>query len=221
MIDFRNNSGNVDADNGRYNNTNIPVTSQPSLAPLSPFLNFDPSYLPVSQPEFIFPDGALKQRGRFELAFSQIGAACITGAGIGGTSGLYRGIKATSIAGETGKLRRTQLINYVMKGGASMANSLGVITIMYTCAGIGLTWLRGTDDSFNTVAAAATSAMVFRSPAGVRKAGIAGAIAAGVAVIYCAWNNGGLSLQRMNGWKHPAFFSIYLMRLIFFLHFRK
>lgn len=51
-----------------------------------------------------------------------------------------------------------------MKGGASMANSLGVITIMYTCAGIGLTWLRGTDDSFNTVAAAATSAMVFRSP---------------------------------------------------------
>lgn len=57
-----------------------------------------------------------------------------------------------------------RLINYVMKGGASMANSLGVITIMYTCAGIGLTWLRGTDDSFNTVAAAATSAMVFRSP---------------------------------------------------------
>lgn len=51
-----------------------------------------------------------------------------------------------------------------MKGGASMANSLGVITIMYTCAGIGLTWLRGTDDSYNTVAAAATSAAVFRSP---------------------------------------------------------
>lgn len=58
----------------------------------------------------------------------------------------------------------SRLINYVTKGGASMANSLGVITIMYTCAGIGLTWLRGTDDSFNTVAAAATSAAVFRSP---------------------------------------------------------
>lgn len=58
----------------------------------------------------------------------------------------------------------SRLINYVMKGGASMANSLGVIMIMYTCAGIGLTWLRGTDDSLNTVAAAATSAAVFRSP---------------------------------------------------------
>lgn len=45
-----------------------------------------------------------------------------------------------------------------------MANSLGVIMIMYTCAGIGLTWLRGTDDSLNTVAAAATSATIFRSP---------------------------------------------------------
>lgn len=71
-------------------------------------MNVDPSYLPISQPEFIFPDGAVKQRGRLELAFGQIGAACILGAGMGGASGLYRGIKATSIAGETGKLRRTQ-----------------------------------------------------------------------------------------------------------------
>lgn len=94
----------------KYFNFDVSVTSQPGLAPLSPFLNFDPSYLPVSQPEFIFPEGALKQRGRFELAFSQIGAACITGAGIGGTSGLYRGIKATSLTGETGKLRRTQYV---------------------------------------------------------------------------------------------------------------
>jgi len=52
----------------------------------------------------------MKQRGRFELAFSQIGAACIAGAGVGGASGLYRGVKATSIAGETGKLRRTQCV---------------------------------------------------------------------------------------------------------------
>lgn len=40
--------------------------------------------------------------------------------------------------------------------------------------------------------------------AGIRKGGIAGAIAAGVAVMYCAWNNGGLSLHRVNGWKHAA-----------------
>ncbi|XP_011154799.1 mitochondrial import inner membrane translocase subunit Tim23 isoform X2 [Harpegnathos saltator] len=164
-------------------------------------MNVDPSYLPISQPEFIFPEGAVKQRGRLELAFGQIGAACILGAGIGGASGLYRGIKATTIAGETGKLRRTQLINHVMKGGANMANSLGVITIMYTCAGIGITWIRGTDDSLNTIGAAAASAALFRSAAGVRKAGFASAIAAGVATMYCIWNNGGFSSQRMREWK--------------------
>lgn len=85
----------------------VSVTLQQGLS-LSPYMNVDPSYLPISQPEFIFPDGGVKQRGRLELAFGQIGAACILGAGIGGMSGLYRGIKATSIAGETGKLRRTQ-----------------------------------------------------------------------------------------------------------------
>lgn len=84
------------------------MTSQKGLAPLSPYLNFDPAYIPVHQPEFIFPEGAVKQRGRFELAFSQIGAACIIGGGIGGAMGFYRGLRATTLAGQTGKLRRTQ-----------------------------------------------------------------------------------------------------------------
>lgn len=86
------------------------VSPPQGLASLSPYLNFDPAYLPPSQPEYIFPEGAAKQRGRFELAFSQIGAACIIGAGLGGTTGFYRGLKATSLAGQTGKLRRTQYV---------------------------------------------------------------------------------------------------------------
>lgn len=51
------------------------------------------------------------------MAFSQIGAACIIGAGIGGATGLYRGIKATSLADQTGKLRRTQYVfkNFYIK----------------------------------------------------------------------------------------------------------
>lgn len=85
------------------------VTSQHGANSLSPYLNFDPSYLPTSQPEFIFPEGAVK-RGRFELAFSQIGSACMIGAGVGGTSGFYRGLKATTLARDSGKLRRTQLV---------------------------------------------------------------------------------------------------------------
>ncbi|XP_032666408.1 mitochondrial import inner membrane translocase subunit Tim23 [Odontomachus brunneus] len=203
MLNFMNNSRKNEADNGTYSNTNVPVTVQQGLS-LSPYMNVDPSYLPISQPEFIFPEGGVKQRGRLELAFGQIGTACLLGAGIGGMSGLYRGIKATTIAGETGKLRRTQLINHVMKGGANMANSFGVLTIMYTCTGITITWLRGTDDSFNTVGAAAVSAALFRSAAGVRKAGFAAGIGAGLATIYSIWSNGGFnglfSSQRAKDW---------------------
>lgn len=58
--------------------------------------------------EFIFPEGASKQRGRFELAFSQIGSSVMIGASIGGVAGLYNGIRSTALANQTGKLRRTQ-----------------------------------------------------------------------------------------------------------------
>lgn len=53
-------------------------------------------------------DGHNKQRGRFELAFGQIGGSCMIGAGIGGVTGFYNGLKATTLAGQAGKLRRTQ-----------------------------------------------------------------------------------------------------------------
>ena len=71
-------------------------------------MNFDPAYLQTSQPEFIFPEGASHQRGRFELAFGSIGLACIGGGAFGGATGLIKGIRDTAAAGQTGKLRRTQ-----------------------------------------------------------------------------------------------------------------
>lgn len=61
-----------------------------------------------SQPEFIFPEGANKQRGRFELAFSQIGSSVMIGAGIGGLAGFYNGIRSPLVMQQTGKLRTTQ-----------------------------------------------------------------------------------------------------------------
>lgn len=48
---------------------------QSNVTAFSPYLNYDPRILQKSQPEFIFPEGASKQRGRFELAFSQIGSS--------------------------------------------------------------------------------------------------------------------------------------------------
>jgi mitochondrial import inner membrane translocase subunit TIM23 len=60
--------------------------------------------LQKSRPGFIFPEGASKQRGRFELAFSLIGSTVMIGAGIGGVDGFYNGIKAANLAKQTGVL---------------------------------------------------------------------------------------------------------------------
>lgn len=89
-------------------NIGSPPSPPQRVQPLSPYLNYDPRFLQTAQPEFIFPEGASKQRGRFELAFSQIGSSVMIGAAIGGTAGLYNGIRSTALANQTGKLRRTQ-----------------------------------------------------------------------------------------------------------------
>ena len=67
----------------------------------------------------------------------------MAGAAIGGVGGFYNGLKSTTKLGQTGALRRTQMINYVMKQGAARANTLGTIAVMYSGFGVILSWLRG------------------------------------------------------------------------------
>lgn len=156
----------------------------------SPYLNYDPGYLPQAQPEFIFLDGASKQRGRFELAFGQIGGSCMIGAALGGASGFYNGLKATTLAGQTGKLRRTQLINYIMKKGSATANTFGSVAVIYSAFGVILSWARGgTDDDLNTIVAATATGCLYKSTAGLRKCGLGGAIGLGVSTAYALWVN--------------------------------
>lgn len=88
--------------------SNVTSASTTFGAPISPYLNYDPRFLQQAQPEFIFPEGATKQRGRFELAFSQIGSSVMVGAGIGGLAGFYNGLRTTKALQQTGKLWRTQ-----------------------------------------------------------------------------------------------------------------
>ena len=56
-----------------------------------------------------------------------------------------------------------RLINHVVKHGSSLANTLGVVSVMYTCFGVFLSYVRGTDDSLNTLAAATATGMLFKS----------------------------------------------------------
>jgi len=164
---------------------NVSVNSSRS-SQLSPFLSVDP-YL-AQEPEFILPEGAARQRGRFEYAFGTIGGSVLIGASSGGILGLYRGLKDT--AGQPVTVRRTQLLNYIGKNGAATGNSLGVMAVMYSSVGVFLSWYRGTDDEYNTLAAATATGLLYKSSAGLKRCGIAGGIGFGLAALYTLWTKG-------------------------------
>lgn len=169
---------------------NVPLTSNPGMSQLSPYLNFDPAYLQASQPEFIALEGASQKRGRFELAFSQIGGMCLIGAAMGSAQGLYRGIQETGAAGHTGKIRRTQLINYVMKRGSASANMLGVVAFMYSGLGCTLYYARGShEDDLNTLGAGTITGLLYKSTAGLRKCAMGGLMGLAISAAYIAFSS--------------------------------
>jgi len=145
----------------------VAVSGAGSASALSPYLNIDPAYLGVGggDSQFIFPEGASRTRGRLEKSFSQIGAACFLGGGYGGLNGLYRGVKDVQSRALIGANRRTQLLNFVAKGGASSAQTVGVISLMYSVFGVILSKARDADDELNTVIAGTATGLLFKSPA--------------------------------------------------------
>jgi len=161
---------------------------QQNITTFSPYLNYDPRFLQQAQPEFIFPEGASKQRGRFELAFSQIGSSVMVGAALGGSVGLYNGIRATALAQQTGKLRRTQLLNHIMKQGSATANTLGTISVMYSGFGVLLQYVRGEDDEINTLVAGTATGLLYKSTAGLQRCAIGGGVGFSIAACYCLYN---------------------------------
>jgi len=153
---------------------------------LSPYLNLDPNV--VQEPEFILPEGASRQRGRFEYAFGSIGGSVLIGAAGGSVAGLYKGIQDTQ--GQAGKVRRTQILNYVVKRGATAGNALGVMALMYSGLGVLFSWVRDEDDHYNTLAAATATGLLYKSTAGLRKCGVGGAAGFGIAAAYVLWTKG-------------------------------
>lgn len=82
-----------------------------------------------------------------------------------------------------------RLVNYVMKQGAKSANTLGVVAVLYSVFGVGLSWARETEDDLNTLAAATATGLMFKSTAGLRKCAKGGAFGFALAAVYCAYNN--------------------------------
>ncbi|CAH2237686.1 mitochondrial import inner membrane translocase subunit Tim23 [Pararge aegeria] len=155
-------------------------------ANLSPYLNFDPNYIPKMQPEFLYPDEShmSSTARRSNVALPIIGMSFMTGSGLGGMTGLYKGLRATTLAGQTGKVRRTQLINYVMKQGTTTGCTLGIIASFYSTLALGVTWVRDKEDTANTFIAAAATGVLYKSTAGLRSMGLGAAAGLTLAGIY-------------------------------------
>lgn len=163
---------------------NVGVTSGANSV-MSPYLNFDPATLGVQQDsQYIFPEGATGRRGRFELAFSQIGCSVMAGGLVGGLRGTYTGRRECRAAQLTGPVWRTQMLNYVGKQSASSAQALGAVALMYSLFGVGISKARGVDDELNTVAAGTATGLLFKSAAGLRQCAAGGLVGAAVAATY-------------------------------------
>ena len=99
---------NDDNSNSRNFGLNTDLLNKKDLSnTLSPYLNTN-LYKDFNEPEYILLDGQSHKRGRFELAFGQIGVGILLGSGIGGVSGFYKGVSTANASNVVGKLRVTQ-----------------------------------------------------------------------------------------------------------------
>jgi len=158
------------------------LSSQTSMQGLSPYLNIDPSYL-QSSPEYLFDQEA--KRGKMEKSFSAIGTAVCIGSGFGGAYGLYDGVRQTALADLSGKLRRTQIMNYTLKGGASVGNALGSVAVLYSLTHclMSLT-VYEEDDELKSMLSGTISGAIFKSTGGLKKCATGAGVGLGLATLW-------------------------------------
>ncbi|KAL7890285.1 hypothetical protein AOLI_G00025430 [Acnodon oligacanthus] len=174
-----------------YTNSELAGVPLTGMNPLSPYLNVDPRYLTQDADEFILPTGANKTRGRFELAFFTIGSSCMTGALFGAINGFRMGLSETKNMAWS-KPRNVQVLNLVTRQGATWANTLGSLALLYSVLGVVVEKARGAEDDLNTVAAGTMTGMLYKSPGGVRGAvrgGVVGLVLSGLYALYNNWDH--------------------------------
>ena len=119
-----------------------------------------------------------------EKSFTSIGTAVITGSMLGGAYGFYDGIRQTAQSGMSGKLRRTQIVNYTLKSGGTVSNSLGAIAVIYSSIYVLGSFIREEDDELKSVATGALTGALYKSSAGLKKCGMGGAFGMGLAALW-------------------------------------
>jgi len=155
-------------------------------AQLNPYLNFDPSYLQSSEPDYIYDTEA--KRGRLEKSFTAIGSSVCAGAAVGGAYGLFDGIRQTASTSMSGRLRRTQITNYTLKGASSVSNALGSVVVSYSLFHA-LVSLADDDNAYladeaKSCISGALTGLLFKSTSGIAKCGKGGLVGLGLASIW-------------------------------------
>lgn len=74
-----------------------------------------------------------------------------------------------------------------MKQGSATANTLGTLTVMYSGFGVLLQYARGEDDEINTLVAATSTGLLYKSTAGLKRCALGGGVGLGVASLYCLY----------------------------------
>lgn len=160
-----------------------------NVPPPTPYLQYQPYNDPN---QYIIPNAQPGHtRGRFELAFSQIGGSVLTGAAFGGTLGTFRGFKLVRDL-PSYSIKRSQMLNSIVKGSTTSANAFGVVALVYSTIGVGLSLLRN-DDDINTISAATLTGLVTAAVTSKQtiwqktllRSGIGAGIGLGLSLIYC------------------------------------
>uniref|UniRef100_A0A672YFC1 Translocase of inner mitochondrial membrane 23 homolog a (yeast) n=1 Tax=Sphaeramia orbicularis TaxID=375764 RepID=A0A672YFC1_9TELE len=166
-----------------YSNTELAgVPCNDGNEPLSPYLNVDPRYL-VQVKSFIF---SFDLQQTIDPSF-----VLTTGATLGALNGLRMGLKETRDMAWS-KPRNVQILNMVTRQGASWANSLGSVALLYSAFGVAIEKARGAEDDINTVAAGTLTGMLFKSGSGLKgiaRGGLAGLALAGAYAVYNNWDH--------------------------------
>lgn len=160
---------------------NIPVKG----TPLSPYMNLDPRLIQEND-NYILSEGAGgHQRGKFERAFAQIGGFVFAGAFAGSVHGLYTGINETKGLGTLkDSVRRTQILNFVTKQGASSAQALGTIGFMFSAIDTCLSLAGSPDEDVNTVVSGVATGLLYKSTAGLKGLKVGFAAGLGLSLAY-------------------------------------
>jgi len=157
------------------------IGSAGAMGQISPYLNIDPSYLQTDAPQFILNED--QKRGALEKSFSAIGSSVLIGGALGGTFGVFEGIRRTMDL--TGKTKRTQILNYTMKSGSTVSNALGSLAVMYSINYALASQLHeDDDDGIKSCASGALTGALYKSGAGLRPCAIATAFGLGTAALW-------------------------------------